>query len=233
MFTSTEQFYKSKIWKERREQLYNERLNDKGELLCHHCGQPIVLKYDAILHHLIELTEENMNDWSISLADDNLVWLHFNCHNEIHQRFGFENKREIYLVYGSPLSGKSSYVKNIAKKDDIICDIDSIYEMITNNPRYVKSNKVKSSVFQIRNFIIEMIKTRNGMWQNAFIVGGYPLCMERKRLCDSLGAKPIHIDTSKEECIRRLYENPNGRNIEEWKEFIEDYFSSYQPDELI
>lgn len=233
MFTSTEQFYKSKIWQERRVQLYEERLNDKDELICEHCHQPIALKYDAILHHIEELTEENMNDFSISLADDNLIWVHFNCHNEIHCRWGHESKRNVYLVYGSPLSGKSSYVKKVAKKDDIICDVDSIYEMITNNPRYAKSNKVKSSVFQIRNFIIDIIKTRNGMWQNAFIIGGYPLCMERKRLCDSLGAISIHIDTDKEECIRRLYESPDGRNIEEWEGFINDYFNDFQPDELI
>lgn len=233
MFVSTEQFYKSKIWEQRREQLFDERLNEKGELICQHCGQPIVLKYDAILHHIEELTEENMNDYSISLADDNLIWLHFNCHNEIHQRFGFENCRKVYLVYGSPLSGKSSYVKKIAKKDDIICDMDSIYQMITNNPRYVKSNKVKSNVFQIRNFIIEMIKTRNGMWNNAYIIGGYPLCMERKRLYDSLGAIPIHIDTSKRECLERLYENPDGRNIGEWEQHIEEYFEQFQDDELI
>ena len=233
MFASTEQFYKSKLWRNRREQLYYERKNESDELICEHCGQPIALKYDAILHHIEELTEENMNNLDISLGDDNLIWLHFNCHNEIHNRFGFESKREIYLVHGSPLSGKSSWVKQVAKKDDIICDIDRIYEMITNNPRYVKSDRVKANVFQIRNFIIEMIQMRSGKFQNAYIVGSYPLCMERKRLCDSLGAKSIHIDTDKETCIERLYENPDGRNVDDWKGYIEEYFDNFQPDELI
>ena len=53
--------------------------------------------------------------------------------------------------------------------------------------------------------------------------------VERQRLIDKLGVdEVIHIDTPKDECLKRLYENPQGRNIEEWEKYINDYANKYQ-----
>ena len=74
MFQDLKAFYKSSQWQEEREYLYHKRLNENGELICWHCGKPIYEKYDAILHHWkVELTIQNVNDFSISLNEDNLV----------------------------------------------------------------------------------------------------------------------------------------------------------------
>lgn len=235
MFRTTNDFYRSKVWEETRKRLFYERLNENHELICQECHEPIIMKYDAILHHCKdELTVSNMNDYSISLNPDNLMWLHHSCHNKIHSRFGYETASKVYLVYGSPLSGKSSWVKSVASKDDLICDIDSIYEMISVNPRYIKNDRLKTNVFQIRNCIYDMIKMRTGKFGNAYIIGGFPLLMERKRLIDQLGAEVVFIDCDKEECIKRLYDDENRKFVrEEWKGYIEEWFDKYQPDELI
>ena len=34
--------------------------------------------------------------------------------------------------------------------------------------------------------------------------------------------------TLKRVCLERLYDNPNGRNKEEYEKYIRDYFTSYQ-----
>lgn len=235
MFKTTNDFYKSKVWEETRKRLYYERLNENGELICQRCYKPIILKYDAILHHCKEeLTVSNMNDYSISLNPDNLIWLHHKCHNDEHCRFSGESNRKVYLVYGSPLSGKSSWVESVASKDDLICDIDSIYEMISINPRYIKNDRLKTNVFQIRNCIYDMIKTRTGKFCNAYIIGGFPMPMERKRLTDQLGAETVFVDCSKEECIKRLYDDESRKFVrEEWVGYIDEWFDKYQPDELV
>ena len=62
---------------------------------------------------------------------------------------------------------------------------------------------------------------RLGNWQNAFIVGTYPLKMERQRLSDKLGAELIFIDTDKYLCLDR------AKN-DEWKKYIEEWFESFQ-----
>ena len=214
-------FYRSDIWANFRACLMNERTDKDGVLYCARCGKPILKKYDCIGHHKIELDDDNCNDYSISLNPDLVELIHFKCHNIEHGRFeGFTQR--VYLVYGSPCAGKSSYVKSIANDDDLILDIDSIWESICKADRYHKPNRLKSNVFGIRDCIIEQIKTRTGKWRNAFIIGGYPLRTDRDRLCNLLDAQTIFIDTDKETCLSRT-------TNEDWKKYIEDWFESFIP----
>lgn len=218
MFT-LDNFYKSKQWEKLVAQLKLERLNEQGELICARCGKAINKKYDCIGHHTIELTEENVNDYSISLNHELVELICFRCHNLEHKRFeGFS--QSVFLVYGSPCSGKSSWVRSVALDDDLILDLDSIWESICISDKYHKPKRLKSNAFGIRDCLLDQIKTRTGMWHNAYVIGGYPLRSDRDRLCDLLRAEPIFIDTSKEECLSRAVND-------EWKEFIEDWFNSF------
>ena len=212
-------FYKSKQWEKLIEQLKIERINDNGELICEHCGKPIVKKYDCIGHHKEELTEDNVNDYEVSLNPNNIMLIHFRCHNIIHQRYeGF--KQKVYLVYGSPCSGKTTFVDSVATADDLIIDIDRIWECLSNNDRYHKPNRLKANVFGVRDCLIEQVKTRNGMWKCCYIVGTYPLRTDRERLCELLNAEPIFIEETKAVCISRAMND-------EWKKYIDDWFEDY------
>lgn len=216
-------FYRSKDWQAFRLVLINERLNEQGEIICERCGEPITHKYDCILHHVTELTEANVNDVNISLNPDNIKLLHHVCHNREHEKFGYKTK-QIYLVYGAPLSGKSSYVKEVMTEGDLIVDMDSIWQCVSGCRRYIKPPRLNANVFGVRDLLIEQIKHRVGRWNNCYLIGGYPLVGERERLMKSLGAREIFIDTSYEECIERLKATQDGRNFNEWERFIDDWF---------
>lgn len=228
MYKNLKTFRNSRDWRNLKDRLILER-----GLICEYCGKPIATKSECIGHHKIELTLYNVNDYNISLNQDNIMLVHFNCHNEIHNRYGSENSnRKVFLVYGPPLSGKSSFVKRVAQPNDLIVDIDSIYQMITNNPRYFKTDRIADVAFKIqRTLINEVIKQRLVYrWQSAFIIGGYPYIMERERLIDELGAEEILIDATKEECLERLYKDPERYPfIKDWEQYIEDWFKKYQP----
>jgi predicted kinase len=212
-------FYRSKEWCSFRELLINERINENGEVICARCGKPIYKRYDIIGHHVTELTEDNVNDASVSLNPDNVVLIHFGCHNKEHQRYdGF--RQYVYLVYGAPCSGKTTYVQQNAFDDDLILDLDRIWESICKQDRYHKPNRLKPVAFAIRDTILQQIKMRSGMWRNAYIIGGYPLRSDRDRLCELLRATPIYIEASKDECLARA---PS----DEWKEFVEDWFDTF------
>lgn len=218
MFT-LENFYQSKQWIRFRDILIAERIDDNGQIFCAKCGEPIYKRYDIIAHHIKPLTDENVNDFNISLNPDNVELIHFKCHNKEHQRYdGF--RQYVYLVYGAPCSGKTTYVQQNAFDDDLILDLDCIWESICKQDRYHKSNRLKPVVFAIRDTILQQIKTRSGMWRNAYIIGGYPLRSDRDRLCELLRATPIYIEASKDECLARAQND-------EWKEFVEDWFDSY------
>ena len=222
MWYSLSSFYCSKEWEEFRQIVVNERLVN-GETICEHCGKPIYRKYDIILHHIEHLTLDNINNYNISLNPNNIQIVHHNCHNDIHNRFG-SYTRHIYLIYGSPLSGKTSYVNSIATKDDLVIDIDKIRESITGGKLYERSNRLNDNVFAVRNALLEMIRYRQGKWINAYVVGTYPYVGERERIARELEAEIILIDSTKEECLERLEQCSDGRDKHDWKKYIEDWY---------
>lgn len=219
---SLSNFYQSDEWGNLLKIIRDERANEKGFNICEHCGGLIVKKYDCIGHHKIELTEMNVNDYAISLNPANVALVHHKCHNQIHERFGCY-QRKVYIVTGAPCSGKGSFVRDAANKEDLILDIDNIWQMISVNERYNKPGRLRQNVFMVRDSILDQIKVRAGGWRNAYIIGSYPLAPERNRLAEMLGAEIIHIDTPKEECLLRAKERPG-----DMVKYIEEYFNKYQ-----
>lgn len=216
MFTLST-FYRSKEWESLRNQLRLERVNNTGDVICEHCFKPILKSYDCIAHHIVPLTESNVNNYNVSLNPENIQLVHFRCHNRIHEK-GFKSKR-VYIVYGSPCSGKSYYVDSVATADDLIIDIDRIYNSINSS----RSNKLLNTVMSTYRHLIDIVKTRNGQWHNAYIVRGFPYAMERQRLADTLDAELIFIDTDKQTCLERSKEKGS-----EYYKFVEDWFNKYQ-----
>ena len=220
-------FYRSKEWVNLLQVLKNERIDAQGNIICEHCGRPIVRAYDCIGHHKTELTEENYTDYNISLNPDNIALVHHKCHNLIHNKL-FSGNRQVFIVYGSPCSGKSSYVTEAMSEGDLIIDMDSIWQCVSGCERYIKPNRLKSVVFAVRDNLLESVRYRRGKWVNAYIIGGYPYKAERDRLVDSLGAREVFIDTPREECINRLLASEDGRDIEQWVKYIDDWWLQYQ-----
>lgn len=222
-----ETFYRSREWRSLLENLKLERVDNKGQIICEYCKKPITRAYDIIGHHKEHLTEENVNDFNISLNPANISFVHHRCHNFIHNKLGYSG-RQVFVVYGAPLSGKTTWVKNNMSEGDMVVDMDSIWQCISGCDRYIKPNRLKAVAFKVRDSLIDSIKYRYGKWSNAYVIGGYPYQSERERLCKELGAREIFIDVSKDECIDRL-QSSEDRNKDEWSKYIEEWFERYTP----
>ena len=220
------EFYRSKEWADFRAYLIAERTAADGFVYDEITGKPIVKAYDIILHHKIELTLENVNDASITLNPENIQIVSFRTHNEIHNRFGSWT-RHVYLVYGCPLSGKSTYVKERAGIHDLIIDIDKIYACISNNPQYIKSGRLYDCMDAVKQTLFDCIKYKRGKWINAFLIGGYPFKGERERIAAEYGCEEIYIDCTKEEALSRLEVVQDGRDKKEWSKYIDTWFDRY------
>ena len=214
-------FYKSREWERFRQVVINERLNEQGLNVCEYCNKVIVKPYDLIAHHKIELTEENVNDVTVSLNSDNIMLIHHKCHNVIHNKLQ-HSRRNVYIVYGSPLSGKRDYVNKVKCEGDLVVDVEEIWRCVGG-----KNNRLKAVVFSVRDNLLECIKYRRGKWLNAYVIGGYPLISERERLAKELGAELIFIDTDKDECINRLMQS--DKDLDEYLDFINDWWSKFTP----
>lgn len=230
-FKTLSQFYTSTVWREFRRVVIADRINKEDGILYDELdGKPLMRDCDIILHHKIELTLQNVNDYSISLNPSNIMVVSPKSHNIIHQRFGGRLKdyqRKVYLIYGAPCSGKTTYVRNNMSAGDLVIDLDTIWECVSGQDRYVKPNELKPIVFDIRNKLLDSVKTRQGRWGVAWIIEGLPLLGERMRRIETLGAEAILIDTSREECLKRLRANPCGRGLE-YEDYINNWFNTYQ-----
>jgi hypothetical protein len=227
MFKDLFSFYRSDEWNRFRQTVIADRMHDDGLVYDEVTGKPIVKAYDMILHHKVELTEENVHDYNISLNPELIQIVSHKTHNYLHNKLGYA-QRQVYLVYGAPLSGKTTYVKENMEIGDLIIDIDSIWECVSGQPRYVKPARLKSIVFRQRDELLNGVRYRLGKWNNCYIIGGYPMQSERERLAKEMGAREIFIDTSRDECLERLNQINDGRDKAEWKQYIDEWFNRYK-----
>lgn len=237
--TNLADFYRTDDWEKLLLVLADERQDENGDIICQHCGKPIVRKYDRIGHHVEHLTLANVNDVNVSLNPANIIFVHHRCHNEIHERFGFgkpqaraRRVKKVYVVHGSPCSGKTTYVHGVAGAGDLIVDMDAIWQCISaqgcGDGHFAHDDRLRANVFRMRDCMLDMIRTRYGDWNNAYIIGGYPLIAERERLGTIYGAEFVHIDTPRDVCEQRAQERPP-----EWMNFIGDYWNRLQTAEAV
>lgn len=167
-------------------------------------------------HHKVELTLDNIDDVNVTLNPDNIEVLCHDCHNAAHKRFGYAvGAKHVYLVYGSPCAGKTTYVNSVATRNDLIVDLDKIHRAICICGLYDKPDATKRVAFDVRDYLLDEVRTATPRrkWQDAYIIGTYPDRIDRDMFVQDYGAELVHIDTSKEECIKRAYQDIERSSI--------------------
>jgi len=240
-YDNTAQFYRSQDWANCKAQVTNDRLKD-GVLYCEYCGKPIVKNFNptannnggaVVYHHKIHLTNFNVNEAAISINPKNIMVVHWNCHNQIHERFNGQNtqvEKKVYIITGSSCSGKTTFVKERLQAGDVVLDIDDLWEMVSGQPRYTKPNQLKPLVFNLRQQLKDNIARGVGTWRNAYIIESLPYATDRAREVERYKAHNVELITmeaTREECLDRLHANPAGRDIKAYEQFINDYYDNY------
>jgi hypothetical protein len=224
-YATLKSFYAGEAW-----QVFRLAVIATRGLRCEHCGKPVTKASELTLHHIIELTPENVRDVMISLNTENVLVVHHDCHNQMHQRFGYQPPKGTFIVYGPPLSGKTTYVREHKGRNDLVVDIDSLFAAVTMLPALDKPDQLLPNVMAVQRTLLDNIKVRYGRWHSAWVVGGYADRYRREQLADDLGAELIFCDVSLEECVRRLEIDETRRERRaEWRQYIERWFAEYMP----
>lgn len=218
-------FYKSDAWQKFRRIIINERMDENGAVHCAACGKALVKTRDIQVDHIQELTDDNYKDAGYSLNPDNVQILCIDCHNAKHERFqGWQapKPKQVYIVWGAPCAGKNTYVESVAGKNDLVVDMDRLWEAVSTQDRYHKPERLKAVVFDLREALYDVVKHRSGKWQDAYIIVTAPREGDRQRLKERVNASElIHIDTDKQTCISRA-------QTSEWEQLVIDYFDRLQ-----
>lgn len=83
-------FYKSRAWQDARE-AYIRSVDG----LCERCMRRGVYRPGVIVHHIVHLTPENINDPEVTLGFDNLEYVCRDCHAAEHPEiYGREEPRD-------------------------------------------------------------------------------------------------------------------------------------------
>jgi HK97 family phage prohead protease len=136
-------------------------------------------------------------------------------------------KPNVFVVHGAPASGKTSYVMQHKGDNDVIFDFDKVMSALSGLPPHQKNKNLISYCTDIRALIIKKAlrkPTVDKTWIITTNIGD-----EMKGQLSDIPVEYIHVDTPKEECLKRIEEDPDRQPVaEELREAVERYFSSEQ-----
>lgn len=131
---------------------------------------------------------------------------------------------KLVIVYGAPASGKSTYVKDRLKTNDIVYDFDDIMQVLTGLP-YQESNKnLVPYVTSVRDMIIERLTHETNI-DTAYIITTF-LDKRLETNTESLLPDYVIMKTDLETCIKRINDS-NRSNKSELKNITFDWFKRY------
>lgn len=241
-------FYASDAWHRCRDGYIAERVKIDGGMceMCHRVpGEEV--------HHVKMLTPGNIQDPEISLNWDNLMYLCRDCHFKVHRELilkGFEQKSrqhilndrgfyfdrdgrlkrmKVSIIYGSPGSGKTTYVREHMEDSDLVVELDQI-EYALGYRRMGCSNLLPLAL-RIRDMIYQLIEDRDPVidCRHVWIVATLPKKSDREELAKRVKADELHLcEATQAECEDRVRKDEGRQDKQIELAIIEKWFEDYE-----
>lgn len=229
-------FYKSKAWADVRTAAL---IRDGGM-----CQNPGCMNPAEEVHHVIELTPENIKDPRVALNLDNLKSLCKDCHFAEHRHKLHANERvdkiltngyyydngvmkftKVHIVSGAPAAGKSTYIDKHKEPGDLLIDLDKIKDAL-GQPRESKYSNLTGLALNLREYLYGLVADRDSLidCKHVWIAATLPNKFERESLAKRLDAEVIQLEVSKAECHKRVA-NDNKRMDKDYEhKTVDKYF---------
>ena len=124
----------------------------------------------------------------------------------------------IHVIIGAPCAGKSTYVRENAKRGDVIVDYDSLAKALGADG-HLPDGDIKQAAFRARKAVIEYcIETKCEAW----IIHTSPTD-EQREAYEKAGAEFIEMDTDMDTCLQRAIDDERPPETEQ---IIRDYFEA-------
>lgn len=136
---------------------------------------------------------------------------------------------KVFVVYGAPCSGKTTYVREHASPEDLVIDVDCIEQAISVNRLYADNPKpVVATALYIRDTLLSLVQSGTCTNPRVWIIGGYPRRATRVKLYKELKAEPVFIDTDIETCLERAKDKRKG-----YQDIVKQWFERYEEDSYL
>ncbi len=230
-------FYDSQAWRKTREAYLQSK-----HYICEDCGGAA-----SVVHHITYIKPWNVNDPNITLNWDNLKAVCVDCHALEHSQdmkkrggearlngIAFDEEgnvikqANVFLVCGSPASGKTTYVAEHKGKSDLVIDLDYICAALAGETGnvHLDHRPILSVALEVRELLYQIIAERRGKWERAFIITTIADVREMKAVADELRAEIVLMNTALPECLERIKNDPSrvhnrilhAKLAEEWFE---------------
>lgn len=130
------------------------------------------------------------------------------------------------VVYGPPCSGKTTYVKSKIGKNDLVYDYDHLSRALMYGTKHTTDKgNVHRYVVDFRSRIIYLAREETEL-DNIWIISSF-LTSQFRDFIENLNPNYIKMDTSKDECLKRLEKDDARPDKEAWRNKIEEWFNKY------
>lgn len=137
---------------------------------------------------------------------------------------------QIKIIYGSPASGKSTYVKSHKSKNDLVIDLDLIKRALSMEHRGENSNCITSFALRVRQMIIDevLIHIDELYFKNVWIVT--TMTGEKlKEFVDKFDSNVelLFVECDKQTCLQRMFLDSSRPDKDLQKSIIEKWFLDF------
>lgn len=242
-------FYNSAAWQNTRDAYVAERMSVDGGL-CEECREAA----GEELHHIVPLTPANIGDYAVTLDPENLKWLCKDCHFKAHREMiaercermrgggkilrdgcyidenGFLQKQKVFVVWGAPASGKSTYVAAHKQAGDLVVDLDLLKAALYGKTERCEAcgDNLLPLAVSIRDFILVQVRRGAVDCKNVWVIASLPKRSERNALRESLNAELVYIESNYHECIRRAGLDSSRRDRDFQRYIIDKWFEAVE-----
>ncbi len=249
----SKQFYRSQAWKRARQGYIDVRKAIDGGL-CELCQE----EPGTEVHHKIFLRPENIDDENITLNPENFMLLCYDCHQREHEaarRIGqlVAKQRDgkkgvlingsyyydddgnmqpfrVYIVWGAPGSGKTTYVRKRMQPGDVVIDLDLIGRALSMADKTDVPRNVERVAYDIRDYLYSRIEQRQLDAKRVWVVAGLPKREQRHEIASKLNAELIFIDSEFNDCYMHILHDDERKDKALQLAIIEKWFKEYEDD---
>lgn len=140
-----------------------------------------------------------------------------------------QSDKEVFIICGAPGSGKTTYASQHHQPGDLIVDMDTIVAALTGDetahPDY---ENILDVTIAVRNTLYNIIENGTGDWKRAFVITSSMNDGAVIALAKQLHATVHYMETTKEECKRRIANDKTRQDKELFYNLVDEWFKNHE-----